>query len=260
MSNFEFLRKYQQLQHTIMFDKFVDLGFAVVSYCEGDTSAFWNQALTNQTLTKEQLAKIEETMRSLDRRPAVYFENRQDLQPFIDFLKGKRYKFKFEDSWMFHSGENIDTDRFNQAKKVTNESEFAVFLKTFDTCYQKDDPQNAYGELGNYLSVAEKVWRRHNLTNRLEYFTVYKDDEPIAVSSLTNYGDIGYISNVGSLRKVRGQGFGKIASLYCVAQSKKHGNTEHCLATEEGTYSNEFYKRIGFDTRFTAIGYVKEPE
>jgi len=76
--------------------------------------------------------------------------------------------------------------------------------------------------------------------------------------TLTNHDGIGYISNVGSLRKVRGEGFGKIASLYPVSQSIKNGNLEHCLATEEGTYPNEFYKRIGFETRFTAVCYVKQ--
>jgi len=241
-----------------MFDKFVDLGFAVVGNCDGDASTFWNYALTNQVVTRDQLSKIEETMQTLNRKPAVYFENRKDLQPLTDLLKERDYKFSFEDSWMFHLGEDIDTTHFDQVEKVTNDSELEIFLKTFDACYQKDDPQNVYGELGDYLNVAEKVWHRHHQTGRLEYFIVYKEEKPVAVSSLTNYETIGYISNVGSLREVRGQGFGKVASLYCVEQSKKHGNTEHCLATEEGTYANKFYKRIGFDTSFTAVGYMKE--
>ena len=257
MNNFDFLKRYQQLQYTVMFDKFIDLGFAVISYCKGDNSSFWNQALTNQILTGEQLSRIEEEMKLLNRKPAVYLENKENLQPLVNFLKEKGYKFNFEDSWMFHSGASIDTSRFDQIKKVTNESELKVFLKTFGACYQKDDPQNAYGELGAYLNVTEKIWHHHHQTNRLEYFIVYNNNKPVAVSSLTNYKEIGYISNVGSLREVRGQGLGKIASLYCVEQSKKNGNTEHCLATEEGTYANEFYKRIGFSTRFTAVGYVK---
>ena len=45
-----------------MFDGFVDLGFAVFGYCDGDTSTFWNYALTNQILTQVQLSKVEEAM------------------------------------------------------------------------------------------------------------------------------------------------------------------------------------------------------
>lgn len=107
------------------------------------------------------------------------------------------------------------------------------------------------------LKVAENVWHKHNKTNKLEYFVAHKNNKPVAVSTLTNYNEIGYISNVGSLKEIRGEGYGKLATLYCVEQSKKNGNTKHCLATEEGTYPNEFYKKIGFKTRFTATGYSK---
>lgn len=241
-----------------MFDKFIDFSFAIVAYSEGDDSFFWNYALTNQTLSAEELLKIEEAMQSFNRKPEVYFENRQDLQSLIDSLKEKGYQKEFEDSWMFHDGSEIDASYFNMVKKVANEIDLKLFLETFDACYQKNDPQNVYGELGDYLNVVKKVWHRHHATNRLEYFIVFKDNKPVAVSALTNYEGIGYISNVGSLKEARGHGYGKIASLYCVEQSKKNGNTEHCLATEERTYANEFYKRIGFNTRFTAIAYIKK--
>ena len=112
--------------------------------------------------------------------------------------------------------------------------------------------------MGEYLEITKKAWHKYHETNRLEYFTVYKENKPVAVSSLNNFEKISYISNVGSLREVRGQGFGKLATLCCVAQSIKNGNQEHCLATEEGEYPNEFYKRIGFETRFTANAFTKD--
>jgi ribosomal protein S18 acetylase RimI-like enzyme len=258
MDNFKFLQDYEQLQYAIMFDRFVDLDFAIISYCQGDDSVFWNHALTGKVLSDGELEKIEKTMKSLDRNPAVYFENKKELQSLVDLLKDKKYKFSFEDSWMFHSGKNIKTNRFDQVSKVTNEKQLMVFLGVFDACYQKGDPQNAYGELGDYLKVAENVWRQHHKTNRLEYFLVYKDGRPVVASTLTNHKGIGYISNVGSLKEVRGRGFGKIATYYCVEQSKKRGNIKHCLATEEGTYANEFYKRIGFVTKLTAVCFTKK--
>ena len=141
-------------------------------------------------------------------------------------------------------------------KKVISIDDLEVFLKTFDQCYKKDDPQNPYGTLGDYLKITKDVWYKHHKSNRLEYFMAYKGDQPVAVASLNNYNNIGYILNVGSLREVRGEGFGKFATLYCVKVSKDRGNTVHCLATEENTYPNEFYERIGFNTRFTGCCYV----
>jgi len=234
MENFSFLRKFEKLLCAITLGKFIDLDFAVVSFSQGDDSSFWNHSLTNQVLDDIQLAEIEKAMKSLKRRPAIYFENRKDLQPLVSFLEKNDYKFDYEDSWMFWENSKISTNKFAQVKKVTNKNELGIFLKTFDACYQKNDPQNAYGELGDYLKVAERVWHRHNKTDRLEYFVVFKNEKPIAVSSLTNLQGVGYISNVGSLKEVRGKGFGKLATLRCVVSSKEQGNTEHCLATEEG--------------------------
>lgn len=258
MNNYQFLRKYQELQKGIMSDKLIDLDFARVTYSKGDESVFWNYALVDKVIGEEELKEIEDVITSMKRKPAMYFEDKKNMPVIVDFLKKRKYKFAFEDSWMFHDGENIDTKYFSQVRKVKNDKQLQEFLRVFDASYTKGDPQNAYGELGDYLKVAEKVWKKHSKTNRLEYFFVYKDNKPVAVSTLTNFENLGYISNVGSLKDVRGEGFGKAATLYCVNESVKKGNKKHFLATEEGTYANDFYKRIGFTTKFTAFGYAKE--
>lgn len=257
MKNNLFLQNYQHLQYGIMYNKLVDLGFASVAWCGKYDSSFFNHAQVDSLLSINELDEIERVLKGLERKPAVYFESRQDLSKLVDFLTKQGYKKNWEDSWMFHSGQGIDESSFNQVKKVKDEASLEEFLKAFDACYQKNDSQNPYGELGDYLEVAKDAWK-HSKSGKIEYFTVYDGKKPVAVSTLTNFAGIGYISNVGSLQEVRSQGFGKLASLYCVVQSKKNGNTEHALATEESHYPNEFYKRIGFKTRFTALGYVKE--
>lgn len=241
-----------------MFDELIELGFATIGYSKTDPSTFWNLALTNDLLSDEQTGKIESKITSLDRKPTIYFENRGDLIGLIKRLEVRGYKKSFEDCWQFWNNGKIDERHFESIKKVTTSEELRTFLDVFDACYRKDDPQNPYGELGDYLTVAENVWHKHHSTNRLEYFMVFKGSQPVGVATLTNYGSIGYISNVGSLREVRGQGFGKAATLYCIRESIKNGNSEHCLATEEGHYPNEFYKRVGFLIRFTALGYTKD--
>ena len=155
-------------------------------------------------------------------------------------------------------GGKISSKRFFQVKKVKSEEDLKIYLETFNNCYKNDDPQNPYGELGDYLKVAEKVWYENHSLDRIEYFIAYKGAKPVAVATLTNFEDLGYISNVGSLKEVRGERFGKLVTLYCINVSKSRGNELHFLATEEHTYPNEFYKRIGFETRFTGIAYAKK--
>lgn len=249
----KFLAIYQELQYKVMFDQLIDLCFSRIGFCETDRTTFWNYALTNQVLNQEELTEIEEKMKVLKRKPAVYFENKKELEPLVKMLLANNFKKDYEDSWMFYRGGEVNSDRFNAVKKVENEEDLEVFLKTFDKCYQEDDSQNPYGGLGDYLKVAKEAWKNHHGINRVEYFIGFKENLPVAVATLNNYEKIGYISNVGSIKEVRGEGFGKLITLYCVKASQEHGNITHCLATEEGTYPNEFYKRIGFETLFTAI-------
>lgn len=257
MTNFDFLKKYQRLQDGIMYDKLLSLEFATVSYCSIDTSEFWNNALVNRALSEFEMAQIEKLFKDLSRKSVFYFENKPNLHSFIQNLLDKEYTKTFKDCWQFWNGAKIDNKYFEKIIKVNTEKELQIFLKTFDECYTKDDPQNPYGELGSYLNVAEQSWHKHNRTNRIEYFIVYKNDSPVAVSSLSNFENLGYISNVGSLKNVRGEGYGKAATLFCVYRSIENGNTTHCLATEEGHYPNNFYNKIGFETKFKAVGYKK---
>ncbi len=258
MTNYEFLKKYQRLQEGIAIDKIIDLGFASIGFSLKDKSSFWNLAIVNTVVNDSQIALIEDNLIKLQRNPTIYFEDRPDLSPLANLLEGKGYKKSFADAWQFWKGEVIDESHFSSVKKVDSEEMLQTYLKTFNECYLKDDPQNPYGELGEYLQTAEDAWHKHNGTGRLEYFIAYKADSPVAVSALTNFEGLGYISNVGTLPGVRGEGFGKLITHYCVFRSIENGNTEHCLATEEGEYPNEFYKRIGFETRFNALAYTKD--
>lgn len=257
MTNFEFLQKYLHLQNNVMYDRLDDLGFALVSFCQKDPSPFWNLALVTDNLNADQLSQIELKLSGLGRKPAVYFEGNESSRGLVDLLTKSSYHQINEDSWMFYESDNIDQSHFGSVKPVTTEQDLEVFLKTFDACYQKDDPQNPYGKLGSYLQVARDAWLKHSSSGRLHYYLVFKENQPVAVSTLNNYSGIGYISNVGSLRSVRGQGYGKVATLYCVKESQKAGNQTHCLATEEGTYPNKFYSQIGFSTRFRAPLWTK---
>lgn len=253
MNNYEFLQKYVQLQKDIMFDEIYPSDNYTVCFSKGDSHAFWNNALVDSVISEKEIEEVENKLKRLDRKPAFYFENKPKLEPLKKLLSKKGYTQEGEDSMMFHDGKNIDKSRFSEVKKVETEKDLNIFLKTFDQSYRKDDPKNPYGELGEYLNVARKVWKKHHKSNKLEYFIAYKNGTPVAVSTLTNHENIGYISNVGSILAARGEGYGKHATMYCVNKSKKNGNTLHFLATEEGTNPNTFYKTQGFKTKFTAL-------
>jgi ribosomal protein S18 acetylase RimI-like enzyme len=255
MENIDLLKKYQQLQYGIMFDEIIDLNGSTLGISNLDKTAFWNFSLVYRNINDKELTEIEEKMKSFDRKPVVYVKNDEKFSETVKLLKNKQYKKSYEDSWMSWMGGEISTERFDQVKKVNDERQLKIYLETFNNCFRNNDPQNPYGELGDYLKVAEKVWHNNHNSDRLEYFIAYKDEKPVAVATLNNFEGLGYISNVGSLKEVRGEGFGKLVTLHCVEASKNKGNNFHFLATEENTYPNNFYKKIGFKTNFTGVAY-----
>lgn len=241
-----------------MYDKVIQLDFCTIVYSQTDKSVYWNLALTNQKLSPSQLSKIEDTLISLKRTPVIYFEDTKRMCTLGEFLKKNGYKKEFADCFLFYQKKTVDQTHFKEIKKVETEKDLEIFLETENKCYQKDDPQNPYGELGDYLELARKFWFRHHKTNRVEFYTAFKNGAPVSVGILTNYDDIGYLACIGSKKEVRGQGYGKAISLYMIQQSINHRNKYHCLATEEGHYPYEFYQRIGFKPIFTAVGYARK--
>lgn len=252
----QFLDKYFHLLENFGFCELKDYKYALVEYAKNDSNVFWNSALIKNLLSESELSEVERYYQSVQRKSTIYFENTPDLNSFKDFLKERGYSQSFEDSWMFYNKDDVTIDNPGNVKKVESEEDLQIFLRIFDQCYQNDDPQNPYGELGDYLKVIEQVWLNHH-NDGIECFVFYDGENPVAVATLNNFEGIGYISNVGSLRSARGKGFGKLATLYCIQLSMKNGNKIHCLATEENTYPNDFYKRLGFKTKFTAVGYSK---
>ena len=62
MNNFNFLQKYQILQHTIMYDELIMLDIATIGYSKTDSSPFWNLALTDKVLKENEILKIEDIL------------------------------------------------------------------------------------------------------------------------------------------------------------------------------------------------------
>jgi len=151
MNNFQFLQKYLDLQNGVVYDQLTATKFAKLGYCQDDSSPFWNLALVNNPLTEDQLIEIENYFRLLDRKSTVYFESRENLKTLVNFLEQHGYEKTNEDSWMFY--ENTVPVQINSVsvKKIKTKEELKIFLQVFDACYQKNDPQNPYGELGDYL-------------------------------------------------------------------------------------------------------------
>ncbi|OGC50384.1 hypothetical protein A2716_04220 [candidate division WWE3 bacterium RIFCSPHIGHO2_01_FULL_40_23] len=217
-----------------------------------------NHALIRRNLENTELDAIEKFFKSEKKKPILYFENKLELKKLKKLLIGRGYKEHWEESWMFHTGEGMEELKAPNIRKVRTDNELNTFLTTFNNCYRKGDPQNPYGELGDHLNIARESWERHHENGKVEYFIAFQGSKPVAVTALTNFSGMGYISHGGSLLEVRGKGFGKLLNFYCLHKSLRNGNKLHFLVTLKGQYVQKFCNRLGYTTKLTAVGFVKE--
>jgi ribosomal protein S18 acetylase RimI-like enzyme len=261
VTNSDLLETYLHLQDGIIADRLLTLSSpeAIITFCKADEATYWNFALVKKVLSEQEIDLLEQAFVKLRRPPSIYFENKPSFSPLQKLLIKKNYQISFQESWMFYEQKSFVLPTDYQVKDVSNEEDMTLFLELFRRCYQKDDPQNSYGEIGEgYIKQLKKAWERYHGSQRLEYFIFYKNNDPVAISTLINYKNAGYISNVGSIPQVRGQGFGKLATLHCVRRSQELNHGYHFLATEKKSFLQKFYERMGFTTKFTTIDYVKE--
>ena len=183
MKPIEFLKSFFNFQKDITFNVLKKLDFGIFGFSKDDDSLYWNTVLLEKTISIKELKNIELLMSSFKRKPCLYFLQKDNSEN-IKLLEQENYKEAGIDQWLFFQDEKIDENRFNQVKKVENKIDLEIFLNTFNDCYKENDPQNPYGELGDYLKTAKKAWIKNNSNNKLEYFIIYNENQKPTSSSL----------------------------------------------------------------------------
>lgn len=255
LDKFEILKAYVYLNKDKIIDEVKETKNIIFAHSKDSTEEWWNFALLKNPLTIKDLKLIETFFEKRKKLPSVYFSD--DFDSTKDFLLKKGYSLNTIDSWMFWNHLSPELKNENIIK-INNDKDFESWLDTYIKSYPENDPKNPYGEQKEFASILKNLWYERKIKNEQFYMALNSINKPVAVGLLTNHNKIGEISAIGSIPEVRGKGFGKKMSLYCVQESFKQGNNYHLLTTEEGDYPYEFYKRIGFEPKFTAYLFTKK--
>jgi GNAT superfamily N-acetyltransferase len=258
--NSQFLKLYQKtLFDLAYFDNLEKIGNVQIASTGFDDSVWWNNATFDGELTDEIIAKAERYFRSINRKPIFYFAEDALNEENEKLLINKGYAQTDYEVWLEQKTPKINVDRFDQIRKVENEQDLEVFIKTIDRGYGADDPDNPYGGLGDYLSQIRESFRLHGASGKITRYIIFdENDNPASVGSLTNYERIGYISNIATVLEKRRQGYSAALLNYLLDNSVKAGNKTHCLATEVGSVPDKIYRKVGFTEMFRAKYYTKE--
>lgn len=258
MNNQRFLHQYLNLQLGILFDQIRPVANSWFCSNQAGETPFWNQAVVTEPLNQPQVEAIEQTFARLNRQAAFYFPQAQELVEFSQFLSERGYEHQTSEVFMFHSGQNLNQLNHSALKKVETEADLEVFMGIFDRCYRGEDERVGRGSGFNQcLQSTQDDWRRFHRHNRVEFFILYYEQQPVGIISLTNFEGLGYLSNIGIVPDYQGLGLGKQITLSGVYLSKQHGNQHHFLIAERGGKPEKIYTKIGFKTALTCQLLVK---
>jgi GNAT superfamily N-acetyltransferase len=259
------LDKFFDLNQGIYFDRVQDLNYAKVYTSDNISNEYNNHAeLISLEVDKERrLNRIEQVLLKAGRKPAIYITPLTRPEKIDTILKDSNYNISFNDAWMVM----IDPGRLqeiNQSLEVIYVNNDKTILDEFRRINAlgfsgEKTPENPYGDLdpNEYANATIKGLSHLKKSMRFEgYLFKYKGNF-VACSFLISDGQAGYISGVACIPQARGKGLGKTASLYATKRSLEIGNRITFLATEQGSWNEEFYRRLGFETQFTGTCYIK---
>ncbi len=256
INKFDILKKFPYMHKNNPVSEIKINNNIILTFSKDDSELWWNYALINNTISNDELDYIETFFKKRNRFPSIYFSEGKKSKLIINFLKKNGYELTAQDSWLFWNKKSPTIDG-KDIIKIKTDIEFEKFIGTYIESYPKDDPKNSYGDQTEFAKALKKSWYDKKKSYDTHYL-LFGNNKPIATAILTNYQKIGYLTAIGSIPSVRGEGYGKKISLYCVQESFKLKNKYHFLVTEKGSYPYEFYQRIGFEPQFVVYLYTKK--
>jgi ribosomal protein S18 acetylase RimI-like enzyme len=235
---------------------------AVLLYSDIIDDFFWNYA-AQIDITKEKAEKIIQEVTAFylkkRRQPSVYLTPFSQSKNISKHLENHDFRIELKDAWMVYEKELslIKEQEDLVIKEVRSNEDMEIFIKVFYEAYGGASEDEPYGELPpTYGEALRLSFEKPPKETSIIHYLGFINGRPVGIGTLISSNGYGGIYNVGTSPKYRRKGIGAAMSLKAIEDSKKEGNIVTYLMTEEGSYVEEFYRRLGFSTKFIGCGYV----
>ena len=209
---------------------------------------FWNMIVPTMERPGTSISEVKEFFSSLDRNPTLYGE-----KEWIDSIIEKRdisgLEVKFTDAWMRFEGDlEPASDEFSYVK-VRSGDEKDVFVDIFSEAFGGDGDDEPYGGLGEgYHSGVMKTLNGVFGADSCENILVEKDGKFVGIGTLAVKNDVAFVYNIATLPDHQGEGVGTAATRKVIELVDEDEVEDIILQTEAGSYVEEFYSDMGFET------------
>lgn len=249
-------------QQGMYFSEIEVIDGAVLLYSDIIEDFFWNYAAqinTTRERVEELIQKIITFYRNKERQPSIYLTPFAQPPDILKHLENHGFKIELKDAWMVYDKKTLCIKKPKNLiiEEVRDIEDMEIFIKVFYEAYGGASEDEPYGKLPpTYGEALRSSFKNLSKKSIITHYLGFIDKKPVGIGTLISSDEFRGIYNVGTSSNYRRMGIGSVISLKALEASKIKGNTTTYLMTEEGSYVEEFYKKLGFSTKFIGEGYV----
>ncbi len=192
-----------------------------------------------------------------NRVPRFYILKSDDNVKHLEQLK-KDFNIYCEDSWFFTPLSKLNLEykaKIDVNVEISNNKQEIVncIMEGFST----HDPNDPYGNLSpTYRESLNKKLFDNNAKYSTIHYVAKHNGKVVSIAGITIVGINAFLNNVTTLKEYKGKGISKEILSFIVREIKNKRIQNIIFATETGTYTENYYKKLGF--KIVDYGYCFE--
>lgn len=142
--------------------------------------------------------------------------------------------------------------------KAIDVNERAEYVQAFQLAYGTSDPNDPYGNLPPaYSQSLSRSFEYDNKGYKKLYAGALIDGKMVGVACMLTKDKIAGIYGVGTIAAYRKQGIATSLLVFLYRKAMKSGINTIMLQTEDGSYNDKLYQKMGFTTIFKGTYYTE---
>lgn len=224
---------------------------------------YWNFAYPKNIIDLNQVwQNIKCDMEKYNRQPVVYITSNMYNKELQEKIKEINLKVLYTDVWMTIE----DLNSFKQYKSKINfkisrvdENLKSKFIQAIMDGFAGDNPDDPYESLSDGYRVAleESMKKSKSKYKVINYVGLYNEDA-ISTATVLYKDNRAIIYNVTTNKNYQKQGVCKQTMSEIINDLRKLRIETVCVLTEQGFYTEQVYKKMGFKEVMLGKAYIEE--
>lgn len=224
---------------------------------------YWNFAyLKNKDVSLNEIFdEIKLNMCKLKRKPIIYITSNIIDSKLQENIKDSKLKSLYTDVWM-------TLDNLEQFESYKSKIDFSVckvdetlkeqFIQAIMDGFSGDNPEDPYESLSDGYKVAlANSFNQNNSDYKIIHYLGKKENEAISTATVVYKGQKAIIYNVTTNRKYQKNGVCRQMMSDIIKDLIELNIGEICVQTEQGFYTEEVYKKMGFIEKLLGKAYTE---